>query len=175
MNENATFTQGGPQDVMYALGAPFRHYAIVDNVVDWDEIARLYGERFRDGKLYYFEGETEFDDSSYYQHGEAYVIAAGDVSSVEDTLKKCLLAEIDFTEQELEEPSSEIVVFREMLFSLGSYSEYCDNILLWRHGIVFAYRENTPLDLSYINCPTYRFTAEESKKWMNFLDYSGEW
>jgi hypothetical protein len=160
-------TEDNVRLVLNALGAPITRYPIRGGV-DWDEVERMYGPRFRDAKLFHFEGEMEYDDNSYYMDGEVYLIAAPDVADrIGEVVKNCLLSEIRRAPREqLEKEQAPIVEMYSV--SYANYSQYCDDALLWQHGIVFAYRDNriqtNPLD------PTLSFTDEELEEVEEFFD-----
>lgn len=152
--------------VLATLGAPIQRYAI-NGVMNWAEVERLYGSRFKGASLYHDEGEYEYDDEGYYYAGEVYAIVASDVTNPEETIKNCLLQEIRLGRDELDRRNSSLPEM-ESTFTIGHYAEHCNDTLLWQHGIVFAYRV-TELDTIKFGDPTLLMGENEQEELEKFL------
>jgi hypothetical protein len=124
--------------VVNTLGSGFTAYAIKMKI-DWDEIAKIYGERFRDGKLYHFPGTSEYDDSSYYMAGETWVIAAADVTNPGRVIAECMMEEIRGLRSNPKSPISDWD--SRGTVGLSDYFDVCDSNLLHRNGIIFAFKQ----------------------------------
>lgn len=122
--------------VISTLGGGVKNYAIKSQI-NWDEVANIYGERFRNGTLYHYPGTQEYDDNDYYMSGETWLIAAGDVDDPGRVVAECMLKELREKDQN---PESSIHNLYYNV-SLGSYVQECDLGLLHRHGIVLAFHE----------------------------------
>ena len=128
--------------VVSALGGEIKQYPIRGEV-DWDEVVRMYGERFRGGRLLHYGGDLEFDDSSYYTSGEVWVIAAADVENPGRVIAECLLREIRDIKHTQDRRGIPVADLSFVGFSFGNYSEHCDDTLLFQNGIVFAYEHRS--------------------------------
>lgn len=119
---------------MNSLGPGVEAYRVSPaDGVDWDEVVRLYGERFRGAVLCRHMGTKEYYGSEV-RIGEAWVIAAKDVVNVERTLAECLLEEIEALPYA--QNSSLAQLSGSHMMRVAHYLDVCDKDLLYRRGVI---------------------------------------
>jgi|694.fasta_scaffold73556_2 hypothetical protein len=157
-------TEDNVRLVLNALGAPIRQYAIRGDV-DWVEVERLYGPRFKGAALYHYEGVEEYDDNSWYMAGEVFALVAPTVQDPAAVIKECFLSEMRAAAKVAgtQPPGGVAHMYS---FSLGEYSDACDDALLWQHGIVFAYKSHLTQGKPF---PNIVFSEEEQEEIEEFF------
>lgn len=168
-NADATVltTEDNVRLVLSALGMRMTQY-VFRGQVDWAEVERTYGSRFGDAELFHYEGESEYDDNSYYMDGEVFVIATPDAADrIGEIVRECFLTEIRRAPRE--QQFQERAPITEMhSFTMANYADYCDDWLLWQHGIVFARRDNS-VQANMLS-PDVPFSDDEWEEIEEFLE-----
>jgi hypothetical protein len=166
-SEYAPTSEDNVRVVVAALGGEIKHYPI-RGAVDWDEVVRLYGERFRGGRLLHYEGVSEYDDEGYYQSGEAWVLAAADVDNPGRVIAECLLQEV---REASTTKDAHINALSWSGVSLGEYADLCNDTLLFQRGIVFAYKADVVEGESMGDIWSYIEGDDERRELEEFLEW----
>lgn len=120
--------------VLVALGAPIERYAFA-NVIDWDEVARVYGEEFRDGYLVSVSGSTNYDDEGYYVGEPSWFICVPTIENPKEVISRC------FVEERQAGPHGSYDEYGYNEIEIGDYLASAKPELLWMNGILLCSRK----------------------------------
>lgn len=135
-----------PRQIVTALGGvePYR----LSWEVNWNEIERQYGPRFKDAKLY-----SHYGDDYENNEDEIWLIVAPDVNKVEEAICEAILEQVRRGDD----------LSQLQTISVIEYQKVCDNYIAWKHGFVFAYHSGGPLVEYVENNLETMFTKDEKR------------
>lgn len=135
------------RQVISALGAKVGPY-VFGNEINWDYIAKTYGEEFRNGYLASANGINEFNDEGYYPSEPFWFICSPRVAEPGEAILKSLLEEMDKGTFSIygETVSRHNIFFYLQEISLGTYLDSAKFETLWRNGIIMCARRLVHLD-----------------------------